>query len=144
MIFSKGREVRIKTGEHEGQFGTIKKVTDDEGKRFLRIKLDRMNKTVEHTTEEVKLIPEAKLNQEFETIGDIEDDEDFILVQGEDEVSETKEFIADKDKEEYDGLFVKIENGEIVQAYGFNGTPTLDNGLTRLETAEEHLKRVIV
>jgi len=142
--FKKGREVRIKVGEHEGEFGTIKKVTDDEGKRFLRIKLDKIKKTIEQTTEEVKLIPEKNLPQEFDTIEDMEGREDFILVQDSQDIDATREFIADPRKEEFDGYFVKIGEGEITQAYGFNGTPFLKASLTRLETADENLRRTIV
>jgi len=143
--FKKNSEVRIKVGEHEGQFGVVKKVTDDEGKRFLRIKLEKSNKMIEQTSDEVKIIAEAKLPQEFNTIGDLQDREDFLLVSVDTDIEATKDMIADPRKDDYDGFFIKTGEGEILQAYGFKGAvPKLDADLTRLETTTEHLKRVIV
>ena len=49
LNLKKGREVRIKSGDEEGNFGVIEKITEDEGKQFLRIKLDKLNKHVEHS-----------------------------------------------------------------------------------------------
>ncbi len=144
-MYKKGTEVRIKTGKDDGQFGVVKKVTDDEGKRFLRIKLQDSNRTVEHTTDEVKLIAEANLPQEFNTIGDIGEREDFILVNVDTDVEATKDMIADPRKDDFGGFFVKIGEGEILQAYGFSGNIAYNKlSLTRLETSTEHLKRVIV
>jgi len=42
--FKKGREVRIKSGDLEGHFGKITRVTDDDGQRFLRVKIDKLKK----------------------------------------------------------------------------------------------------
>lgn len=143
--FKKGNQVRIKKGEFEGQFGVITRVTDDEGKRFLQVKLEKLKKTVEKTTDEVKVIPEAELEQEFKTIRDIDGRDDFTLVDVDTDVEATKDMLADKDKNDFDGFFVKIEDGEITQAYGFSGNiPNLDKSLTRVETTSESLKRRIV
>ena len=144
-LFKKGREVKINMGDHDGEFGVIKRVADDEGKRFLRIKLDNSNKSIEQTTEEVKLIPEKNLPEEFNTIGDIGDREDFMLVNIDTDVEATKDMIADPRKDDFGGFFVKIGDGEILEAYGFSGNIAYKRlSLTRLETTTEHLKRTIV
>jgi len=139
----KGREVRIKKGDLEGHFGVITRVTDDDDQRFLRIKIDKLQKSVEKTPDEVKLIPELMLEQEFNTIEDFKNKEEWFLSSG-DDAEFTKEFIADRRKDEFDGFMVLIKEGEIEQAYGFNGEPILNKCVTRLETADEHLARVIV
>jgi len=139
----KGREVRIKSGDERGNFGTIERVTEDDGKQFLRIKLDKLNKHVEKTSDEVTPIPEISLVEEFDKIGDFENKENWFLSVG-DDATFTKDFIADPRKDDFDGFMILQKDGEIAQAYGFNGEPTRSNDVTRLETSSEHLERVIV
>lgn len=139
----KGREVRIKKGDLEGHFGVITRVTDDDDQRFLRIKIDKLKKSVEKTPDEVKLIPELNLSEEFSKLKDFEDKEGWAL-SIDDDAKETKEFIADPRKNDFDSFMILIREGAIEQAYGFNGIPDDETDVTRLETSDEHLARVIV
>ncbi len=142
LNLKKGREVRIKSGDEQGNFGVIERITEDAGKQFLRIKLDRLNKHVEKTPDEITPIPEISLVEEFSKLEDFEGKEEWALSTG-DDAEATKDFIADPRKDDFDSFMILIDEGAIEQAYGFNGT--MDHtDVTRLETVEEHLKRVIV
>jgi len=46
--------------------------------------------------------------------------EDFLFVSIDLEVEELKKHLG-KEAEEYDSFFIKVENGEIVEAYGMHG-----------------------
>lgn len=142
LNLKKGREVRIKSGDEEGNFGVIEKITEDEGKQFLRIKLDKLNKHVEKTPDEITPIKEVSLVQEFEDVEDFEGKDEWVLSTG-DDAEATKDFIADPRKDEFESFMIKVGDGSIDQAYGFNGFSN-HASVTRLETSEEHLKRVIV
>lgn len=142
LNLKKGREVRIKSGDEQGNFGVIERITEDAGKQFLRIKLDKLNKHVEKTPDEITPIPEISLVEEFSKLEDFEGKEEWALSTG-DDAEATKDFIADPRKDDFDGFMILIKDGAIEQAYGFNGTRD-DTDVTRLETSEEHLERVIV
>ncbi len=141
--FQKGREVRIKKGDLEGHIGTITRVTDDDGQRFLRIKIDKLKKSVEKTPDEVKLIPELELPEEFSKLKDFEGKDEWFLSTG-DDANDTREFIADTRKDDFENFMILIREGAIEQAYGFNGFADDERDVTRLETAEEHVARVVV
>jgi len=52
-------------------------------------------------------------------VKDLENREDLVFVNVDFEVRELKQLLGVK--EDYNALFVKIENGEIVEAYGMYG-----------------------
>ena len=53
---------------------------------------------------------------DYETVADIDKDQDFILVNIDREVESIREYL--KDKTEYLTYFVKEKNGEYVEVYG--------------------------
>tara|TARA_R110002033_G_scaffold164022_2_gene201218 strand:- start:7866 stop:8084 length:219 start_codon:yes stop_codon:yes gene_type:complete len=53
---------------------------------------------------------------DYETVADIDKDQDFILVNSDREVESIREYL--KDKTEYLTYFVKEKNGEYVEVYG--------------------------
>ena len=53
---------------------------------------------------------------DYETVADIDKDQDFILVNIDREVESIREYL--KDKTEYLAYFVKEKNGEYVEVYG--------------------------
>jgi hypothetical protein len=59
------------------------------------------------------------------TIRDIEDRDDLLLVTDSQDVNMIKEYLGDDvakyDLECIDGFFVKVENGDYSEIYGFNG-----------------------
>lgn len=142
-LLDKGSLVKIKSGKHQGETGEVKKITDDEGKRFLQIKIERLDKQVEENSDDVTLISEPDLKREFDTIEDIGEDEGFILVQDSQDIDELKHSIPDPSAKDYDGFFVKVGDGEITEVYGFEGSvPRLDAPVARLETEHDRKKRI--
>lgn len=142
-LLNKGSLVKIKTGKHQGEVGEVKKITDDEGKRFLQIKIERLNKQVEENSDDVTLISQPELKREFDTIDDFNEREDFILIQDSQDIDELKHSIPDPSAKDYDGFFVKVGDGEITEVYGFEGSvPRLDTPVERLETEHDRKKRI--
>ncbi len=147
--FHKGQEVRIKQGAEDGNFGKITKVLQTDGKKLLQIKLDRLGndpkfkgKSITKKPDQIKTIKPVNLKQEFSIAGDFEGKEEWVLSTG-DDAKETKEFISDERKDDFEDFFIKINEGDIEEAYGFDGIGD-DSPVTRLETASERLERVIV
>lgn len=147
--FHKGQEVRIKEGKAEGNFGKITDIFEEKGKKLLQIKLDKLGndpefkgKSLTKETEEIKTIRPVNLKQEFSVAGDFEGKDEWVLSTG-DDAEDTKEFISDERKDDFENFFIKITEGDIEEAYGFDGISD-DSPVTRLETASERLERVIV
>lgn len=78
---------------------------------------------------------------EISSIRDLNGRDDFDLVQVDTDI----EFFLDYfglPKDEYDGLFIKQKDGEVVEAYGFSGiVPDLNKSVDRIETPEEKLEK---
>jgi len=145
----KGQEVRIKEGAEDGNFGKITKIIEEDGKKLLQIKLDRLGndpkfkgKSITKEPNQIKTIKPANLKEEFSVAGDFGGKEEWVLSTG-DDAKETKEFISDERKDDFEDFFIKIKEGDIEEAYGFDGISD-DSPVTRLETASERLERVIV
>ena len=65
------------------------------------------------------------------TIGELDDD-DLTLVQQDQDVESIKHYLG-KIAQEFDGFFVKVEDGDYSEIWGFNGTvPYLDKTVYRL------------
>lgn len=143
-MFRKGGNVKIRSGDLQGEIGEIKKVTDDEGQRFLQIKLRNKNKTIEKSTDEVKLLEESEI-EPSQTIADLQGRDDLILVQQDQEVQELRDMLPDKKSvKDFDGFFVKVGDGELTEVFGFEGSvPSLDTPIQKLETPEQFLKRKV-
>jgi len=68
------------------------------------------------------------------TIKDIQYIEGLELVVNSQDVNYFLDILAvpAEDRADYDGLFVKIDEGELIEAYGFNGVPYLFKTATKL------------
>lgn len=150
--FHKGQEVRIKEGSEDGNFGKITKVLERDGKKLLQIKLDRLGndpkfkgKSITKEPDQIKTIKPVNLKEEFSKASDFEGKDEWALSTN-DDAQQTKEFISDERKDEFDAFFIKINEGEIEEAYGVStsgGFVSDDDDVTRLETASERLERVL-
>ena len=142
-LIKKGDEVRVSfpeklhNSEEEGHFGFVTGKKD--GKVQVRIK--KLRKTILIEPEFLKFVPPPMLEEKFSRLDEIGDD--FALSTG-DDADSTREHISDDRAKEFDNFFVKIKDGEIIEAYGFNGTGYIGAQPTRLETASEMLERSIV
>jgi len=92
--------------------------------------------------EQKKLLDNMQ-KQKFDTVGDFDGKEEFMLVTNSQDLTELRQFISDKDKGSFDGFLVKANNGEIEEVYGFNGLPNLSSPVQKLETTSEYLKRTM-
>jgi len=151
--FHKGQEVRIKEGTEDGNFGKITKILERDGKKLLQIKLDRLGnspefkgKSITKKPDQIKTIKPVNLKDEFSTAGDFEGKEEWVLSTG-DDAKETKEFISDERKDDFENFYIKVKEGDIEEAYGVDDSSGIifnESPVTRLETASERLERVIV
>ena len=102
----------------------------------------RMNKTIGYPVVQGTTEKNFRYKRdEIRTIRDLDGRDDFDLVQVDTDIDHFHEFLG-LPKGEYDGLFIKVKDGDVVEAYGFDGNiPALNKGVDRIETPTEKLEK---
>lgn len=69
------------------------------------------------------------------SIGDLQKRDDLQLLTDSQDVNAVKEYFGNREAvKEFDGFFVKVEEGDLPEVYGFHGiVPNLDKDIYKIE-----------